>query len=296
MLVAVMMGIGLLSKNSEITAMRAAGMRILWLTRPLFILAFGLSVLNLIVEETVVPYCSRRVKEIYNIDIKAKDKTGIYSRQDDFWWRSGDRFYSANMFDSRTNTLHELSIFEIGETFLPVLRIDAARAVWVKKGLGWTMYDVTQHAFKPDTPPEGAKIQSAALPIEEEPEDFYEVKTDPFTMSYYQLRQFIQTQVQNGAATSGYLADLYAKIAFPFVILVCTLVVLPFSLKPARTGSMAASFVAGLVIGFTYYAVHSFSLAMGRAEIWPPMMAAWIANLVMILVGLILNLGAESPE
>lgn len=295
MLVAVMLGIGLLSKNSEITAMRAAGMPILWITRPLFVLALGLSLLDLAVEETVVPYCSRRVKEIYNIDIKAKDKTGTFSRQDDFWWRAGEKFYSASMFDSRDDTLHALSIFEIGEAFYPVARTDAERAVWVKKGLGWTMHNVTQRIFPPDAPPQSAREPSAALPIEEQPEDFYDVKTDPFTMSYSQLKQFIHNQVRNGAATSGYLADLYSKIAFPFVILVCTLVVLPFSLKPGRSGSMAASFVAGMVIGFTYYAVHSFSLAMGRAEIWPPLVAAWIANGVMIIVGLILNLGAESP-
>lgn len=295
MLVAVMLGLGILSKNSEITAMRAAGVRILWIVRPVFIMALCLSLLNLAVEEFAVPYCSRRVKEIYNIDIKAKHKTGIFSRQDDFWWRSGDKFYSVNMFDSRDNTLHDLSVFEVGQDFLPMSRVDAGRAAWVKKGLGWTMYEVTEHRFKEDGRSEVNSEPSQTLPIAQAPEDFYDVKTDPFTMSYSQLKQFIRLQMENGAAATNYLADLYSKISFPFVILVCTLVVLPFSLKPARSGSMAAGFVAGLVIGFTYYAVHSFSLAMGRAEIWPPMVAAWVGNGIMIMVGLILNMGAESP-
>ena len=94
---------------------------------------------------------------------------------------------------------------------------------------------------------------------------------------------------------TSYMADLYAKISFPFINLVLVLVVLPFALLPARSGSMAPSCLAGLTIGFAYFAVHSFSLALGRAELWPPLLAAWMANLVMAIAGLILNLGTESP-
>ena len=115
-------------------------------------------------------------------------------------------------------------------------------------------------------------------------------------MSYRRLSKFIREQKANGLAVSSYYADLYEKIAFPCVSFIVVLVSLPFALKPARTGSMAGSFLAGLVIGFTYYAVHSFSVAMGRAEMYPALLAAWMANILLGVIGVILNLGAESPS
>ena len=98
-----------------------------------------------------------------------------------------------------------------------------------------------------------------------------------------------------GSLQESTSADLQAKISFPFIILVVSIVSLPFALRPARTGSMAFSFLAGLFIGFSYYAIHAFSVAMGRAELWNPFLAAWMANVVMLFVGTVLNLGAESP-
>jgi len=256
-------------------------------------LMLPVAMLALILNETLVPYATRRVKEIYNIDIRQKDKRGGYS-QNDLWWREGNRFYSVDMFDSRTNTLHELTEFEITERFEIGRRTDAERAVWVDAGLGWNMKQVTELRFTADRP-EVTRYQALPLPIGEEPEEFYEFKTDPQTMSFRQLRRFIREQARNGISITGYIAELHGKIAFPFISFVVTLIALPFALKPARSGSLAVSFLAGLIIGFTYYAVDSFSIAMGRAELWPPVLAAWMANLLMGFVGFVLNLGAEAP-
>lgn len=295
MLVSTMLTIGLLSKNSEFTAMRASGATVMWIARPVLALGFGVSLFALIVNETVVPYATRRVKEIYNIDIRQKDKRGGYS-QSDIWWRSGNRFFSVGMFDSRTNQMLDLSEFRLNEDFSIIRRIDAAKTSWLNPSLGWSMRGVTDYRFGEADVPEITRYPVLPLPLTDRPEEFYDVKTEPQTMSFRQLRRFIKQQAANGISITGYLADLHGKIAFPFISFIVTLIALPFALKPARSGSLAASFVAGLVIGFSYYAVDSFSIAMGRAEIWPPVLAAWTANILMGFVGLVLNLGTESPS
>ncbi|MFM1848901.1 MAG: hypothetical protein RL417_2375 [Pseudomonadota bacterium] len=294
MLVSTMLTIGLLSKNSEITAMRASGAAVMWLARPVLLVGFLVSIGALILNETLVPYTTRRVKEIYNIDIRQKDKRGGYS-QSDLWWRSKDSFYSVGMFDSRTNQMLDFSEFKLGDDFNIERRIDADKASWLNPTLGWSMRGVTDYRFTDSDVPNISRYPVLPLPIRDRPEEFYDVKTEPQTMSYRQLRRFIKEQARNGISITGYLADLNGKIAFPFISFIITLIALPFALKPARSGSLAASFVAGLVIGFSYYAVDSFSIAMGRAEIWPPLLAAWMANILMGFVGLVLALGAESP-
>ncbi|RMG39574.1 MAG: LPS export ABC transporter permease LptG, partial [Candidatus Dadabacteria bacterium] len=295
MLVATMFTVGILAKNSEITAMRASGLTIFWIARPIFLVAILLSFFTIIFNETVVPYSTRRVKEIYNIDIKKKVKDGRYS-QKDFWWRSGNNFYSIDTFDSRTSLLLGITKLELNESFLASSRTEANEAHFIDPTLGWTMRGVKEYYFTPTQQIEVKTLSSLPLPIKKIPKDFYDVEKDPFTMSFVELKRFIREQLKDGLPVSSYLADLYAKVSFPFVIFIVTLTVLPFCIVPSRTGSMAASIIAGLLIAFTYYAVHSFSLALGRAEIWDPLLAAWMGNLLLGTIGLILLLGTESPS
>lgn len=296
MLAATMLTIGMLAKNSEITAMRASGATVLWIARPLVFAGILVSLASMLLNESIIPNSNRRMREIYNIDIMKKDKTGRYS-QTDFWWRSGNEFFSVGQFDSRTNTLLEATRLEIDGNLSVTKRTDAEKIEWVDPYLGWSMRNVHEYRFDPQSNiPETLKAKVIPLPIKETPKDFYAAETDPLSMGFFELREFIEKQRRNGLPVSSYLADLNNKISFPFISLIMGITVLPFSLKPARSGSMAGSIMAGLIIGFTYYAVHSFSIAMGRAEIWPPVLAAWMSSIIMGFVALIFNLGAESPS
>jgi lipopolysaccharide export system permease protein len=140
------------------------------------------------------------------------------------------------------------------------------------------------------------KLRSLPLPIPEVPTDFYDVKNDPASMSFSELRKFIRKLRRNGISTTQYLPDLYSKIAAPLIIFITGMLVLPFTLLPARSGSMALSSLAAISIAFLYYAVDSFSISMGRAELLPPFLAAWSANIVMGIVAFVLNLGTEAPR
>ena len=293
-LVATLFTIGILSRNSEITAMRASGVTLLSMATPIIGVGLITSFFCLLLNETVVPYSNRRVREIYNLDIKQKDKNGYYS-QSDFWWRSGNNFYSVTAFDSRTNTFRGLSKFEITKDFDVTKRTDAGEVNYVDPVIGWTMRGVNDYTFHGTSTPDEVQYKRYPLPITREPSEFYDVETDPHTMSFSALRRFMRNQAKNGLPVTSYLADLYEKIAFPFVCLLMCAVVFPFALKPARSGSMAFSVMSALVIGFSYYAIHSFAIALGRAEIMPPFIAAWTANVIMTVISGILILGAEAP-
>ncbi len=293
-IVATLFTVGMLSKNSEITAMRASGLTVTWISRPLYITGLALSLGAILLNETIVPYATRRGKEIYNLDIQKKHEQGAYN-QNDFWWRSGNSFFSVSMFDSRTDTLYDLTRLDISDTFEIQKRIEAKKVDFLTANLGWTMRNVREFRFTKDGITEYKIPTAIPLTISAVPQDFYEVRTDPHTMSYRQLKKFIRTQAQNGVSTQEYLPDLYEKLASPFLIFIVIPVVLPFALKPARSGSLALSFVGALAIGFSYYAVHSLSLSLGRADLWPALLSAWMANIVMGIIGLVLTLGSEAP-
>jgi|694.fasta_scaffold13033_8 lipopolysaccharide export system permease protein len=285
---------GLLSKSSEITAMRASGLTLFWLARPLVISGLLLSVLSFLLGEFVVPHAERKQKQIYNLEIRKKDKRGGYS-QEDFWWRNGNSFFAVDLFNSSSKSLHNFSQFELDSDWNAVKRTDAESVEWISDDLGWSMRGVTRYHF--DTQPVSVEhFEQVPLVIGEQPEDFYEFKDDPSTMSYTEIRRFIKKQRRNGISTAQYLPDMYSKLAAPLVVFLVGVIVLPFTLIPTRTGSMAQSSLAALFIAFAYFAVDSFSISMGRADLLPAPLAAWMANIVMGTVALILNLGAEAPR
>src|SRR5262245_23613213 len=63
MLVGTLFTIGLLSKNSEITAMRAAGCTVWWLAAPAVITGLVVTLISLAFNETAVPAALKRVKQ-----------------------------------------------------------------------------------------------------------------------------------------------------------------------------------------------------------------------------------------
>lgn len=295
MLVATLFTFGMLSRHSEVIAMRSAGLSIWWLARPCILLAIVMSLISILLGETLVPLCTRRVREVYNLDIQQKDKRGTYS-QNDFWWRNGENFYSLSSFDSRSNTILGFAALKFRPDFTISRRTEAETARFVEPGLGWTLYQGSEYFVAPDQNVSVVPFRSIALPMPQQPRDFYDVRAESDTMSYAQLRSFINDQRANGIKVEEYFAELYQKLAFPFVTAVITLVVIPFALRSTRNSSLAPSFSVALIVGFSYYIVHSFSIALGRAQIYPPLLSAWLANIIFAFIGLVLLAGAEAPQ
>ena len=294
-LVATLFTLGNFAKNSELTAMRAAGLSTFYLARPIYLAGIAISIFSLIFNETAVPVATRRVKEIYNIDIQKKDELGTYS-QANFWWRKGDRFLNMDFFDSRTDEMVGLSIFDIEKNFDVSRRVNAKSASYIDDTFGWATQDVSGYRFKSSGQTSMESLPSFPLAITEDPEEFYDVKTDADTMTYQSLKKYIKKQGANGVRTARLLTDLYAKFSFPFITFIASFVSLTFAIRPARAGSLALSFTAGLAIGFSYYIIHSYSMAMGRAEFISPFIAAWLANVIMLAIGSVLYLGVDSPS
>lgn len=293
-LVATLLTVGLLARSSEIIAIRAAGVPLINLAQPLLLAGLAISFISLGFSEVVVPYCARKSHDLYNIEIRKKHLKGGYS-QGNFWWRSGDTLYTIAGFDSKTNKLMGVTSIEMDESFDIDHRIDAREARWLDSNLGWTMSDVRELYFDKNQVVNKLEFRSLPLPISQEPDFFYDRELEVEGMGYFALKKYIKKIKRDGIPINSYLADLRAKLSFPFVNFICVLVALPFALKSTRQGGMAVPFLAGVTIGLSYFFIHSLAIALGRAELLTPSIAAWTANMLLGFVGLILNWGAEAP-
>ncbi len=285
LLIATILSIGRLSQLSEITAMRACGVSLFRVVRPLMFVGFAAAVISFVAGETIIPSATRRVDEIYNLDIKKKAEKGKYSRAN-FWYRKGSRFYNVGLYDSRNSTLQGVSVIELDGNFRLERRTDAREAKWGGSAqVGWTMFDVIETVVDKKGNFDSSAFASTPLLIDEEPADFYNMERNAETMSYRELRDYLAKQRAEGVSVTAYLVNLAAKISFPLVNAIVVIIAFPFALVSARAGNLALSFIAAVSIGFGYYIVHALSLSLGNAELIPVLPAAWTANILFGSLG-----------
>ena len=53
----------------------------------------------------------------------------------------------------------------------------------------------------------------------------------------------------------------------------------------ARSGQVLLRATVGMALGFAYFVVDNFSLAMGNVGIYPPFLAAWAPFFLFLLIG-----------
>jgi lipopolysaccharide export system permease protein len=112
-------------------------------------------------------------------------------------------------------------------------------------------------------------------------------------MSYRELRDYIARLEATGFHVKKYMVELYSKLSFPLVNLVMVLVAIPFSLQSPRGGRLFGVALA-IAIMAGYLVVHFVALAFARADLLPPLMAAWTANIIFIGLGTSLLLRART--
>jgi lipopolysaccharide export system permease protein len=77
------------------------------------------------------------------------------------------------------------------------------------------------------------------------------------------------------------------KIAFPLISVILVLIAIPVSLRLQRGGTPLAVSI-GIAVCFLYLVLLGFSRSLGLSGTLPPFLAAWLANIVFLLIGVYL--------
>ena len=291
-LVATLLAVGRLSQLSEITAMRASGASIRWLVMPLFAAGLVISLLQFIAGETLVPWATQAVEELYHIDIKKKLEKGVLSREN-FWFRKDNSFYSVDEYDSSKARLVGVTRLDFDAQFRLRQRMDAESADWISSRVGWVAKNVSEIEFENNSKLKLDSFKVIPLVVSEKPSDFYSMKRGPEEMTSSELRIYIDKLRSEGVPVIKYLVGLTAKFSFPLVNAIVILLAFPFALSSARSGKLTRGFIAGIGVGFAYHFVHAICSSLGSAELIPVTAAAWGANILFTSLGVYLVSGAD---
>jgi len=290
MLLGAVLSLGQLRKFNEITAMQACGLSPLRIVRPILIVAAVITAGSFLMTDLVVPGAYERQSEIYDVKIKKKRISGHFGRNDIRYMGRSGRVYIAKEFRVSPPVLNSLLVqrfsSDSGKNEL-IQRLDARQAAW---GYGfWRLFNGYLRVFSDG-------IETTALPfryyadsrLSEQPDEFSRHNQDPLDMnldmSRKDLSSYIQRISESGASVARYQVNYHLHIAFPFANFVMVLLGSCLSLRIIR-GTMALGFGISISLGFAYYGLLRIGQALGHNGTIPPISAAWLGNILFLLLG-----------
>ncbi|OPX39948.1 MAG: LPS export ABC transporter permease LptG [Desulfobacteraceae bacterium 4484_190.3] len=269
----------ILSKNSEIIAMKANGISLYRTSLPVIIISIIVCIFSFFLNEFITPYTNQQAKEIKLIKVQKRQKLGSF-KKNQIWFRSKKGIYNFNTFDPKTCTLRGIKINYLDHDMNLKKMIVAKTAKW--KNGKWIFYNLIIIQFPSGELPILKRVRSEVINLPEKPSDFMIVQKDTEEMGYFELRGFVKNLQSEGYDVTRYITDMYGKIAFIMISAILGIIGVSFSLlRSERSGGISQSVAMGIVIGFSYWVVFGFSISLGRSGTLPPLLSAWMANIIL---------------
>lgn len=287
-----------LSRSNELTALKAGGVSLYRVSLPIFGLAVVVTFSSLVFQEVVMPFMNRRAVEIDESKIKRRTMPELRKRTQ-IWYRGREdgaaesRIYHIELLDPGNRQMNGVTVLSLGADFGMRRRWDAREMRWSDAEDAWQLANGVRREFRSGRPDMAESFREQTVRLPERYQDFAQVPKAPDVMNYLELRDYIDRLQAAGHKVGKYLVDLYSKIAFPFAHPIMALVGIPFALQSPRGGRVIGIALC-LALGLGYFIVHSAALALARAEILPPLVAAWAANALFATLGLYLYLRART--
>jgi LPS export ABC transporter permease LptG/LPS export ABC transporter permease LptF len=275
-LLAVLVTFGLLSRNSELTVMKACGISLYRASLSVILLSLTFSAAIFGLEQKVLAYANRRAEVI---DAKIRQRPArvfnALSRQ----WVLG-----------REGAIYHYSHFNPEEQYLAALRIYQPSAQdWRLKTQTitqraqyrghWVGQQVRTADFSAGKP-SWTSVAERQLTLE--PPSYFETEQPVAEMmTVADLRRYVSELSASGLNVSNLEVELQHKLAFPFVTVVMTLLAIPFGVGTGRRGALYAVGL-GIILALSYWIVTSLFVAMGKSGLLTPMLAAWSPNIIVL--------------
>jgi LPS export ABC transporter permease LptG/LPS export ABC transporter permease LptF len=290
-LVAALVVVGLLTRNSELIVMRACGVSLYRSAMPLVIFSVLLSGALFVLQERVLAKSHRRAEAIRHVMRGFPAQT--FDVLDRRWivGHDGD-LYHYEYFDPSRDLFSRLMVFDLDSQSWRLASLTYAKEAspgpqhvaveqvvfqWEARE-GWTRQFADLRGAAGRSAIRYSQFSSRMIPLEA-PTYFKTDTPDADSMTYDQLRQYIGQLRASGFHVVPYLVKLQRKIAFPFVTLIMTLLAVPFAVSIGRSGAMYGIGV-GVVLAIGYWIMLSVFGAVGSGGLISPVLAAWAPNIL----------------
>ncbi len=282
-LMTTLLTLGLLSRNSEVIAMRSCGVSLFRISMPMLGMSLAICLLLLTNTELIVPESSERMMRFERVKIKKQGDNAVF-RRNNIWFRSDTQILQAQLFDPQTRMLKGVSVWTVDAAMNPVSRIDADSAQ-LKDG-GWVLQGVSIKDFSSGKGFSSQKKDTMDITLNLKIDDLQVLDKNADNLSYRKLKEYSESLQNGGYQAYQYLTMMHNKLSAPFAAFVMVILGIPFALRNSRSGGIALGIGASIGIGFVFFVVNAVLLSYGRSGVLPPVVAAWGANFIFVLGGI----------
>lgn len=270
-----------LNQHSEVVAMKAAGLSAHQILAPLMLASLGVAGLLFVFNETVVVRSAAQVNAWSDNDYRPiPPESGVHGN---VWVLAGSDLVRAGLVSGHGKSLaaSRVTIYERRDGILSRV-VDAERAVPDRTRGDWKLTDVRVY----DSEMNLIRKLPEARGLEGVTETQLTLaKVDPDELDYRTLKQRVEDLEAAGRPADAARTGLVHKISGPISTMLMPLLAAIAAFGLARSGQVLLRASIGMALGFAYFVADNFSLAMGNAGAYPPLVAAWAPFLLFLLIG-----------
>lgn len=283
-----LLGFGNMSSNSELVALKSAGLSFGRIVRPVVCAGVLISVAAFLMNETLVPMSERAAANVLRYDVFQQTpplfKENVFIRNE-----SGgvlQRVIYIGTLRPQSGAMENILVQEFENGKIKRL-ISAPRGDWTN-GAWWLddgqVFEVAENKSVRSL----FSFKRQMLNLAMEPSEIESKSADPSEMNSKELYLAIQNAFEQGNETGKLWMMLHLRIAVPWASVVLVLVGAAVGSRPQRSSS-SMGLGLSVIIVFAYYVVMSLCQSLGEANFIPGVIAAWIPNASFLIVGSILT-------
>ena len=280
--------LGILNHSNELIALKACGVPLKKITRPIIAAGLACTLLFLAMSQVVLPKTVSATNRIWNKEVKGRVALGIY-RNGRYYYRGAEGFYSFARPDPHKNAFNYFSYAAWDGDYRLNRLISAKYANWDKDV--WSLYGGQIQEARDGGAYSTKVFRVRNLDFPEKPDSFFVPAYHTMELSLVDL--FLETKNKRSPEeTTKAWAEFYGRISYTFLGLPLLLLGLPLLLlvyrKWGRDLSLAIPVSCGMA--FACWGVWATLQSLAKASYLNPLTAAVSVHLVMGIAGFLLLL------
>jgi lipopolysaccharide export system permease protein len=287
-----------LSSQSEIIAMRAAGLSFKNLMRPVFYLGCLGLLLCFLLTEFIVPFSNPFAQKVYMLSlyknpIATKGVHGFSYFEKDSNDATKRIFYVRRF---KNDYLKDVVILDFSQKQVAMIHT-AKKGEWDAKRGGWILYEGSSSYIKnsdetnmeTDSQHLITNFKETLIPSSLNPNDILQEMSNVRDMNFLELRKFIQSHEQGNIYTdklNEFRTKYFNKYAYPFACILLAIIGACLGITGRRRAINWGYILLGLIV-FVFYMSQTVFDSFGQSGKITPVLAVWMPNFILGFLAMI---------
>jgi lipopolysaccharide export system permease protein len=269
-----------LNQNSEVVAMKAAGLSAHQVLAPLLLTAAFVAIISFAFNERIVTRANSTLKAWEAVEFgQVPQETGTRAN---VYLTDGENILTASSLvgTGEDIKLGNVTWYQRAPGGIITERVRATSAAYA--GPGWRLENPVRFDVGSA---DNVELETLVVGENLTPEQIDFQSVDPDAQSFWELSETIRTFEAAGRRTTEMRAKWWHRLSGPLSALLMPLLGSIAAFGLARSGQLLVRAIIGMSLGFAYFVVDNAALAMGSFGGYPPFLAAWAPFFLFLFVG-----------